>query len=210
MRYYKFLVMLVVACGFCILISSCVPSSQVSHNNAQQQAIDERLEGWELGELQYACDGCNFYMQEAIANKNARMNAGSVGGSRSQTGVRVYIFHDVTIDGAFYMLLDSNIFAGNMDKDMKNELMQAILAKRNDFAQQNGVDEIGLYAFNSLSYAKRLHSDASSPKAMLDSVVIVQKQDESLHSSHSLEGFIVGKQIVVLHFYGESNAWTRR
>lgn len=217
MRYCSRIVMFLKSIGIILLFSGCCffgncdKSPQMPNDNdLQQQAIDEKLEGVKLGELQYACDGCNFYMQEAITNKNASMNKGNVGGVRSQTGIRVYIFHDVPIDRAFYMLLDSNIFASNMDRDMKNALMQTILAKQNDFSQQNSIDKIGLYAFSSLSYAKRLNSDAKSPRAMLDSVEIVQRQDESLHSTNSLEGFIVGGKIVILHFYGESNSWTRR
>lgn len=211
MRYYRLFVMLAMFVGFCIIFNGCFNSTQMlSDSDLQQQAIDERLEGVELGALQYACDECDFYMQEAIVNKSASMNKGNVGGVRSQTGVRVYIFHDVSIDKAFYMLLDSNIFAHNMDKGMKNSLMQAILSKNNDFSQQNGIDEVGLYAFSSLSYAKRLNNNASSPRVMLDSVEIVQRQDESINSTNSLEGFIVDKNIVILHFYGESNSWTRR
>lgn len=210
MYYYRLSVFGIFISLYVFLVG-CAKTPQITNNSdSQQQAIDERLEGIELGALQYACDGCNFYMQEAVTNKSATLNKGNVGGVRSQTGVRVYIFHDIPIDTAFYMLLDSNIFARNMDKGMKNALMQTILAKKNDFAMQNGIDEIGLYAFSSLSYAKRLNSNAKSPRAMLDSVEIVQRQDESLHSTNSLEGFIVDNKIIILHFYGESNSWTRR
>lgn len=211
MSTYKIFSILLTSFFVCIFFPSCTTMpSIVNTSELQQQAVDERLQGYELGALQYACDGCDFYTQEAIVSKSADMNVGRVGGSRSQTGVKVYIFHDISIDRAFYMLLDSNIFARNMDRTMKASLMDAILAKKKNFRDQNGIDEIGLYAFSSLSYAKRLNSDASSPKAMLDSVEIVQKQSESLHSTNSLEAFIVNKTIVILHFYGESNSWTRR
>lgn len=211
MGVYRFCLLSFISFLVCIIFSSCTAEpSTANASDLQQQAIDERLSGFELGALQYACDGCDFYMQEAIASKSANMNVGRVGGSRSQTGVKVYIFHNSSIDRAFYMLLDSNIFARSMDRGLKDSLMRAILAKKKDFSEQNGVDEIGLYAFSSLSYAKRLNNDASSPKAMLDSVEIVQKQDESLHSTNSLEAFVVNKTIVILHFYGENNSWTRR
>lgn len=199
--------------GVCLaaFLFGCVKSPKTADNSLlQQQAINEKLEGVKLGELQSACDGCNFSMQEAITNRSASMNQGNVGGTRSKTGVRVYIFHNISIDKAFYMLLDSNIFARSMNRDMKNDLMQTILLKKKDFSEQSSIDEIGLYAFSSLSYAKRLNNDAKSPRAMLDSVEIVQKNDGSLHSTNSLEGFIVHDKVIVLHFYGESDSWTRR
>lgn len=209
MSYFKTFVFGVFICFYMLLIGCEKSPQMVSDSELQQQAIDEKLEGVELGKLQYACDGCNFYMQEAITNRSASMNKGNVGGVRSQTGVRVYVFHDVSIDRAFYMLLDSNIFARNMDRGMKDALMQTILTKKNDFSQQNSIDEIGLYAFSSLQYAKRLNSNAKSPRAMLDSVEIVQRKDESIHSTNSLEGYIVDNKIIILHFYGESSSWTR-
>lgn len=211
MRYYQFMLTMILTCCSCVLFVACVnPSPLMSDSDMQRQAIDERLEGWELGGLQHACDDCDFYMQEAIARKTAIPNKSGVGGSRSQTGVRVYLFNRVSIDKAFFMLLDSQFFAGKIDKNMKAALLQTILSNKNDFSQQNGIDEIGLYAYSSLSYAKRMRNDATLPRAMLDSVEIVQDQESSLHSTNSLEGFIVDGQIVILHYYGESNTWTRR
>lgn len=210
MYRYDFFVKIILLCGICLFFSNCNSLVNVPHNsNLQQQAIDERLQGFNIGELQYACDGCDFYMQEAIISKGTNMNEGSIGGSRSQTGVRVYIFHNVSIEQAFYMLLDSNIFAHSMDKNIKNSLMSSILSKKNDFSEHNSVDEIGLYAFSSISYAKRLDNKDIYPKAMLDSIEIVQKQGESINSTNSLEAFIVDRTIVILHFYGENNTWTR-
>ena len=207
---YNFFINIMFLCNACLFFSGCsLFVNTTNDDNLQQKAIDERLQNVNLGKLQYACDGCDFYMQEAVISKNESINKNGVGGSSGQTGVRVYIFHNVSIQQAFYKLLDSNIFSNNMDKDMKDLLMNAILANKKDFSKQNIIDEIGLYAFSSISYANRLNNTDSYPKAMMDSVNIVQKQDESLHSSNSLEAFIVNKNIVILHFYAENNSWTR-
>ncbi len=186
------------------------PLNTASDSNMQRAAIDERLEGLELSELQVACDGCNFYMQDAIIKQTALKNTDQMGGSRSQSGIRVYLFDNVNIDQAFYMVLDSNIFAQKMNRELKLSLMNAIKLKKKDFSKKESIDNIGFKEFSSLSYAKRLNNESSLPRAMLDSVETIESDEESSYSSNSLEGFIVDNQIVVLHVYSESLSWKRR
>ena len=63
--------------------------------------------------------------------------------------------------------------------------------------------------FSSISYAKRLKNNPSLPRVMLDSVFMFQGENIIQNFTDSLEGFIVGNSIVILHFYSESQSWRR-
>ncbi len=194
-----------------IFIYGCMYPIQTSNDSdLQKLAIDERLQGLNLSAVEIACDDCNFYVQEAILKQTARKNENQIGGSRSKTGVRVYIFDNVSIEQAFFMILDSNIFAEGINRELKFRLMDAIKLGKNDFSNMNTIDEIDIKEFSSLSYARRLNNNASLPRAMLDSVETIESDDETSYNSNSLEGFIVDRQIIVLHFYSESYSWDRR
>ncbi len=192
-----------------IIVGCASPTQSIRDRDAQMNAIDERLKDWQLSNLQMACDSCNFYMQESIKNQNAKVNQGDTKLSRSESGIKVYRLDDIDIEHAFITLLDSNIFAQRINRDHKIHLIEAIKAQRNDFSEKSNLERIDMNGFSSISYAKRLKNNPSLPRVMLDSVFMFQGENIIQNFTDSLEGFIVGNSIVILHFYSESQSWRR-
>ncbi|RDU66975.1 hypothetical protein CQA53_01540 [Helicobacter didelphidarum] len=195
---------------YIFLLVSCASSTQsIQDRDNQILAIEDKLQNWELSNTFLACDDCNFYIQEGISKRSEKVHEGHTGVTRTESGVKVYRFENTNLDNAFLTLLNSNIFAERMNRQLKTLLIESIQTNKVDFNEKNGTDEINFKAFYSLSYAKRLKNNSSLPRAMLDSVSMTQKRAHTQRFSDSLEGYIVGDQIVILHFYSEGQVWKR-
>lgn len=203
-------VLIIAFFSFSILFFGCSNATNILGDKEEQMAaIDEKLESWNLDEKRIACDGCNFTMQEAVSRRVSRMDDDKTSMNRAESGVKVYFFDNFSIDNAFLTLLDSNIFADRITRDFRLKTLDAISSGKNDFRLQDSVNEIGLNDFNLITFAKRLNN-TNQPKMILNSLNTMQSQRRTYRYSDSLEGYIVGKQVVILHFYSESQLWSRQ
>ncbi|RDU72405.1 hypothetical protein CQA66_04915 [Helicobacter aurati] len=192
-----------------VILASCAGIGQFGNSEEQLQAVKQRLEDYTLSELREACDGCNFLMQEAISTQSNTVSPDHSKLSRAKSGVRVYVFQDVSIEDALVMLLDSNIFARRINKNYKDALMEIIQNGGSDFNQNDNESQMDYKAFSSLTFAKRLKSRPSEPKAQLDSVETIDTNSGGWRYSDSLEAFIVDKEIIIIHYYSQNEIWLR-
>lgn len=193
-----------------IFLHSCASSHQsLQDKQLQMQIVNEKLQKWKLKAPQIACDGCDFSMQQSIQYYKSQANRYEIGNISSESGLKVYIFEKSTINDSFVKLLNSNIFSDRIYKIFKYELIDSILHQNNNFAQQYQVNQIHFSTFASLSYDKRRKDAFSGETALLNSVYIVQKNNDEKRFSDSLEAYSIGDKIIILHFYNQSYSWSR-
>lgn len=205
-RFYNFYMLNLL---FLILFVSCAsPTQSLSERDAQIETIKEKLEPWLMTKREAACDGCGFEMQEAVSREVSKVDDDRVGITRAKSGVRVFYFEGVSIEEAFLTLLDSNFFAERFDRDGKILLLQAIANGENDLSFQDTFDEIGENTFASITFAKR-PKNATQAKIIIDSVNAKVNFNREFRYSDTIEGYIVGSEIVIINFYGGSQSWRR-
>lgn len=192
----------------CVVFTSCSFFSGSGGKAAQEQTIENKLEAWNLGDVKQACDGCDFTMQEAISRDISKVDEERVSLSRAQSGVRVYLFDNYTLENAFLTLIDSNLFSTRINREYRLALLDAISADKSDFSLQGGVDKIGVNSLDKVEFTKRL-KNTNEPKMILNSVNTMQTSRRDYRYSDSLEGYVVDKQVVILHFFSESQLWSR-
>ncbi|MWV61780.1 hypothetical protein DCO58_07720 [Helicobacter saguini] len=194
-------------CFMCVLFVGCFIVYE-NDAEAQENTIEKKLEVWNLSDVKQACDGCDFKMREAISRNISKVDEQTVSLSRAQSGVKMYIFDNYSIEDAFLTLIDSNLFATRINRDFKIGLLNAIGSGAKDFVMEGGIDEIGISAMDKIEYAKRLRNK-SEPKVIINSVNTMHTSRRDYRYSDSLEGYIVDTQIIILHFYSESQLWSR-
>lgn len=192
-----------------ITLLGCTAAGRFGGSKKQLEAVNQRLERYKLGNVVAACDGCNFLMQEEISSQNNTINPTSNTLSRAKSGVRVYILEKVSLEDAFIMLLDSNIFARRINKNYKEALIELIKNGGKDFNQTDNERQMEYQAFSSLSFAKRLKSPNSEPKAQLDSIDTIDGDNGSWRYTDSLEAFILDDEIIIIHYYSQNEIWTK-
>lgn len=194
---------------FFIFLASCAsPTQSLQERDAQIKAIREKLESYSMTKREAACDGCLYEMQEAVYREVSKADSERVGITRAKSGVQAFYFDNICLECAFEILLDSNFLADRFERDGKIALLNALASGQNDLNYEDKFDEIGQNAYAQISFAKRM-KNTNQPKIQIDSVNNMNKYDREYMYADTLEGYVVGSEIVILHFYGGAQSWRR-
>lgn len=175
----------------------------------QRGALDKRLENYALGPVEPACDGCDFLVRDSVSKHNSEINPSRNTLSRAQSGVKLYMFDGYSLEEAFIALIESNIFTKRMNKDYREALIDALRAGENDFRGESSKAQIGFESSSTLSFGKRLNNPVSEPRALLDSVEILQNERTGWRYSDSMEAFFIDGNVMIVHYYSQNEIWIK-